>query len=93
MELRDQVSKLLALAAKSRVSVAEQQALWRSKAMLDAGESFGDVARSIPSMRYTKGLVMALDWAAEVEETHNPEWKVEAVGEFKRFATWYEELL
>ena len=76
--------ELLKTAAASRVSAEERDALAAAAGKVKAGDDLDAVAAGLPSMRYAKGLVMALGWASEA---------MDAIKEFERHRASYLEMV
>ena len=91
--MREAVCALLSEAASSRVDPEERRVLLNAKAQLESGIKLDAVVASLPHLRYAKGLLMALGWAAEAEEAKDPAWQREAREECDRFSNWYRETL
>jgi len=84
---RAEVVKLLDRASRSRVSFHERLALARLRDRVASGESLG--ALELPPLRYARGLLMALGWAAEAETTFDEAWRQECLAEFESWRRWY----
>lgn len=76
------------MAAESRVDAKERQALVIAAESVRGQVPLDQVMSRLPSMRYTKGLVMALGWAAEALGSQGV-WREEALAEYRRMREWY----
>lgn len=90
--LRAELSALLKQAAEARVEAKEKQALEHASEQVWHWGRIDYVTKNLPYMRYLKGLIFALDWAAEIEEAADPAWRAEAVREYERAVRWFRRL-
>ena len=91
--MREEIAKLLSEAAASRVDAKEKEALEGARAQLEAGMSLDAVVSGLPHLRYAKGLLTALGWAAEAEEAKDPAWQREAREECQKAVRHYRQVL
>ena len=91
--MREQIQTLLSEAAASRMDPKEKEALESARAQLEAGMSLDMVVASLPHLRYAKGLLVALGWAAEMEDAQDPAWKREAQEECQKAIKHYRQVL
>lgn len=92
-ELRKEIAALLLAAAKSRVDPHEKEILMEAKSRVEQGDSIDRIVGDLPHLRYARGLIDALGWAAEFEYARDEAWRREAREECTKSANYYRKTL